>query len=142
MAHAVWRMLGRGKGPFPGLSHLLGVVLSVAGLVVLLLAAAGRPLHVVGFAVYGVSLILLYLASTLAHCVHCSPRAEDRLERFDYAAIFLLIAGTYTPVCLVTLRGPWGWTILAAEWAMAALGIASVLMFRTLKSWPRVLIYL
>jgi hemolysin III len=138
----VGRLVRRVKDPFPGLSHLFGVVLSAAGLVVLLVAADGRPLHVIGFAVYGATLILLYLASTLAHCVHCSPRAEDRLERFDYAAIFLLIAGTYTPVCLVTLRGVWGWAILAAEWAMAALGIVSVVAFRTLKSWPRVLIYL
>ena len=81
-------------------------------MVVLLVKADGRAWHVVGFAVYGASLVALYLASALNHSVHCSPRAAARLETLDYAAIFLLIAGTYTPLCLVNLRGPWGWGLL------------------------------
>lgn len=130
------------KDPFPGLSHWLGVGLSVVGLVALLLFARGRPWQVVGFAIYGGSLILLYLASALAHTIHCSPRAAERLNRFDYMAIFLLIAGTYTPLCLVTLRGPWGWGMLAAEWSMAAAGIATVALGRGRSDWPRTILYL
>ena len=130
------------KDPFPGLSHWLGVGLSLAGLVTLLVLARGRPMHVVGFAVYGVSLVLLYLASALAHSVHCSPRNAERLDRLDYMAIFLLIAGTYTPLCLVPLHGPWGWALLVAVWLMAALGITTTLLARRSRTWPRVTLYL
>src|SRR3712207_6547683 len=93
------------KDPFPGLSHWVGVVLSLAGLVVLMVQTAARPWwQVAGFAVYGGSLVLLYLASAVAHSLHCSAAMAERLDRLDYTAIFLLIAGTYTPLCLVTLR--------------------------------------
>ena len=115
------------KDPFPGFSHWAGAGLSLAGLVVLLVQAAGRPWwQVAGFAVYGATLVLLYLASAVAHSLHCSPAAAERLNRLDYTAIFLVIAGTYTPLCLVTLRGPWGWGLLAAVWATAAFGITAL----------------
>jgi hemolysin III len=129
------------KEPFPGLSHWLGVALSVAGLVALLVLADGRPLYVVAFAVYGASMILLYLASAVAHSAHCSPRTSARLDRLDYAAIFLLIAGTYTPICLIALRGPLGWSLLGTVWALAFIGIATVFLYRGRKNWPRVLLY-
>src|SRR5689334_8198717 len=95
----------RFKDPFPALSHWVGAALSVAAIVALLgrAASAGRPWwQLAGFAVYGVTLVLLYLASAVAHSLHCSPQLGARLDRFDYAAIFLVIAGTYTPLCLVT----------------------------------------
>jgi hemolysin III len=129
------------KDPFPGLSHWFGAALSVAALVALLMLADGRPRYVVAFAIYGASMVLLYLASAVAHSAHCSPRTEDRLNRLDYAAIFLLIAGTYTPICLIPLRGPLGWWLLAAVWSLAAVGIVSVFLYRGLKNWPRVLLY-
>ena len=130
------------KDPFPGLSHWVGFCLSVAGLVVLLVLAAGRAWHVVGLAVYGASLVILYAASALAHTVRCSPRGEERLTRFDYVAIFLLIAGTYTPLCLVRLRGPWGWGMLAAEWSLAMVGICLVATGRARSDWRRTILYL
>ena len=129
------------KDPFPGLSHWFGVIASVFGLVALLSVAAGRPWYVVGFAIYGGSLVLLYLASALVHTIHCPPHVEDRLERFDFIAIFLLIAGTYTPICLVSLRGPWGWGMLAAEWSMAAVGIALTVLGRNVSRGVRTLLY-
>jgi hemolysin III len=115
--------------------------LSIVGLVALLLAAAGRPWYVVGLSIYGGSLVVLYLASALLHTVHCSPAVEDRLERFDFVAIFLLIAGTYTPLCLVTLRGPWGWSVLGAEWGMAAIGITATLLGQRWPRWLRTSLY-
>lgn len=130
------------KDPFPGLSHWLGAGLSVAGLVLLLTLAAGHGWRLVGCAIYGATLIILYAASALAHTIHCSPEASDRLTRFDYMAIFLLIAGTYTPLCLVTLRGPWGWGMLAAEWVMAAAGIVLVASGKGSSNWPRTVLYL
>ncbi|MDB5329213.1 MAG: channel protein hemolysin family [Phycisphaerales bacterium] len=115
------------KDPFPGLSHFFGALLAVVGLVVLLIVAAGRPWQVVSFSIYGTTMILLYLASGLAHSVYCSPRVEKWLDRFDYIGIYLLIAGTYTPICLITLRGPWGWSIFGVEWGLALIGIILVL---------------
>ena len=122
------------KDPFCGASHLLGAAVSLVGLVVLLLAADGRPRHLVGFGIYGLSLVLLYTASGLAHSLTCSPAGEARLQRLDFAAIFLLIAGTYTPICLVNLRGPWGWFLLSAEWILAAVGIFAVYRARADES--------
>jgi hemolysin III len=130
------------KEPFPGLSHVAGAALSIVVLVVLLQRAQGRVWHVVGFTVYGVSLILLYAASALAHSVHVSPRAGEHFDRLDYSAIFVLIAGTYTPLCLVPLRGPLGWTLLAVVWLLAAFGISAVWLWRSRKTWARVTTYL
>jgi hemolysin III len=129
------------KDPFPTLSHAVGALLSIVALVALLLHSHGRIRLIVGFAIYGVSLILLYSASALAHGLRVSPKNSDRLDRFDYAAIFLLIAGTYTPLCLVTLRGPWGWSLLGLEWTMATVGIIAVVFGRTGSNWFRVAIY-
>jgi hemolysin III len=130
------------KDPFPALSHWLGAALSVAALVVLLVQAAPRPWHIVGFAIYGASLIALYCASALAHTAHCTPAMAHRLNRLDYAAIFLLIAGTYTPLCLVTLGGPWGWSLLSVEWLLAAIGIVGIARRKGLSTRWRVLLYL
>ena len=130
------------KDPFPGLSHWAGMVLAIAGLVVLLVLSAGRPWRIVGCAIYGASLILLYLASALAHTIRGSEKLDGLLTRLDCMAIFLLIAGTYTPLCLVTFRGPWGWSMLGAEWGMAALGIALVAFGRGDSKLPRTILYL
>jgi hemolysin III len=116
------------KEPYCGLSHLTGSLLSIAGLVVLLSVTHATPWHYVAFAIYGASLILLYTASGLLHSIRCDGKMEDRLERFDYSSIFILIAGTYTPLCLTILRGPWGWSLFGVEWGLAALGITAVLV--------------
>ncbi len=94
------------------------------GFVALVVAASlrGDTWHVVGCAVFGATLVLLYAASALYHATR-DPRAKHLLRKFDHAAIFLLIAGTYTPFTLVSLRGGWGWTLLAIVWGLAALGI-------------------
>ncbi len=106
------------------ITHGLGLLASIAGLVVLVAAAGmrGTTWHVVGCAVFGATLVLLYAASTLYHALPW-PRAKRILRRFDHAAIFLLIAGTYTPFTLVSLRGGWGWTLLALAWGIAVFGI-------------------
>jgi len=127
--------------PFPAWSHWAGAALSVAALALLLAQAGGRSIHVVAFSVYGASMILLYLASALAHSIHCTPRASRNLDRFDYIAIFLLIAGTYTPFCLITLRGATGRALLAAVWLTAFLGIAGLYVGSGKRHWPRVLTY-
>lgn len=130
------------REPFNGLSHLLGAALSVAGLVVLVCLSAGKPLHVTGFSIYGASLILLYLASTLHHSLPVCERRVEQLLALDQVAIYLLIAGTYTPLCLVTLRGPWGWSLFGVVWGLAVAGVAARVFWKTAPQWLPVLLYL
>ena len=108
-----------------GLTHGAGLLLAIAGLGVLLAYAArhGDAWHIVGCAVFGAALIACYTTSTLYHSVR-SERLRPLLRTLDHAAIFLLIAGTYTPFTLVNLRGPWGWSLFGVVWGLALLGIA------------------
>src|SRR5258708_4615545 len=129
------------KDPFPAVSHAAGAVLSIGALIALLALAARHARLTTAVAIYGASLVILYTASALTHAVRCSPRASLRLDQFDYAAIYVLIAGTYTPMCLGPLWGPWGRTLLAGEWALAACGILSVLFMHGRASWVRVAVY-
>ena len=126
------------KEPFCGLSHFIGIGLSIGALVVLLILARGRPWHVVSFAIYGGSLVILYTASTLYHSLPVTERHVYWLMRFDHCAIFLLIAGSYTPVYLISLRGAWGWSLLGIEYGMAALGVASSIFWKNSPEWLRV----
>jgi hemolysin III len=105
-------------------THSAGLLLSVAGFAVLLVLAIlrGTAWHIVACSVYGVSLICLYSASTLYHAV-VSPKLKRALKIFDHSAIYLLIAGTYTPFLLLNLRGPWGWSLLGVIWGLALAGI-------------------
>lgn len=132
----------RVREPFCGISHFTGAVLSVAGLITLVIMARGRAWHTVAFSIYGVSLILLYTASCLYHSLHTSERGIEVLKRCDHIGIYLLIAGTYTPMCLVLLRGAWGWSMLGVEYGLAAMGIAAVLFWGRAPSWVRVVLYL
>ncbi len=106
-------------------THGIGIGLAVAALSLLVTLAAlyGDAWRVVSFSIYGATLVFMYLASTLYHGVPW-PRLKRLLRVFDYASIYALIAGTYTPFCLVTLRGPWGWSIFGVIWGLAAVGIA------------------
>lgn len=106
------------------ITHGLGLILSVAGLTVLVVLAAlrGTAWHIVACSIYGTTLVLLYLSSTLYHAIQ-APRAKRVFRIFDHAAIYLLIAGTYTPFLLVTLRGPLGWTLFGLQWGMAVCGV-------------------
>lgn len=109
---------------FNSLSHLLGTVLAAAGLALLVVLAArqGDPWKIVSFSLYGTTLFLLYLFSTLYHSLR--GRAKALFQRLDHLAIYLLIAGTYTPFMLVTLRGVWGWWLFGVVWALALTGMA------------------
>ena len=135
-------MRWRARDPFSCYSHLLGAILSVVALVTLLVWYAETPRHVVGFAVYGASLVVLYSASTIYHWLDLSPRGEEILWRFDHVAIFGLIAGTYTPVCLVNLCGAWGWSVLGVVWGIALGGAALKLCYRRLPPWLSTAMYL
>jgi hemolysin III len=112
------------------ITHGIGLVLSIAGFIVLLGVAImrGGPSRIVSCAVYGSTLVCLYAASTLYHALP-SPRVKRALKIFDHCAIYLLIAGTYTPFTLVILRGGWGWWMFRIIWAVAMAGIVFKLWF-------------
>ncbi len=122
---------------FSGVSHLIGAVLSLAALVALVTVAAhyGSVWHVVSFAIFGASLIMLYTASTLYHLIPAGPKWITILRKLDHSMIFVLIAGSYTPYCLVALRGPWGYGLLAAVWGIAALGIVLKIFWLGAPRW-------
>jgi hemolysin III len=111
-------------------THGIGAVLSVAGLVFMVVMAAlhGTAWHIVGCAVYGASLVLLYVCSTLYHALP-GRRSKRVFQILDHAAIYVLIAGTYTPFTLVTLRGPWGWTLFGLVWTLAVAGTVFKCLF-------------
>jgi len=112
------------------LTHGVGLVGSILGFVVLLIVAIvrGGTWQILGCAIYGATLVCLYAASTFYHGVS-SPRAKHILQVFDHCAIYLLIAGTYTPFLLVNLRGSWGWSLFAVMWSLAVFGILLKLWF-------------
>ena len=124
------------------ISHGLGLLLALVAFPVLVLAAieGGSVYFLVGVCVFGATVVLLYLASTLYHSL--THEAAKRLFRLvDHTAIFLLIAGTYTPFALGVLRGPWGWSLLAAVWALAIVGITLKIRRRTRHSRISIVLY-
>lgn len=125
------------------LTHGLGALLSAVGTVVLVLAAAreGDIWKIVSFSIFGASLILLYSASTFYHASR-SPKIREIWKMLDHCAIFLLIAGTYTPFLLVNLRGPTGWTLFGIIWGLALAGIILKLVFGHRYKILRVIVYL
>jgi len=127
---------------FNSLTHLIGAVLALAGAIVLVVLAAssGDPWKVIGVSIFGVALVLLYSFSTLYHSLR--GRAKNILRELDHQSIYLLIAGSYTPFCLVTLRGIWGWSLLGIVWTLAVLGGLQDLRPRTEARVLSVVIYL
>jgi hemolysin III len=124
------------------LSHGLGILLAIAGLVVLLIYGAnyGDAWYLVGYSIFGGSMILLYTASTLYHSA-TKPRRKYYLHKFDHSAIYILIAGSYTPVLLTALRGPIGWVLFGLVWALAIAGMVYKIWFYT-KKWRKLSAYL
>lgn len=117
---------------FNTITHLIGTVLAIAGTAALIAIAAvygeGGPRRMTALAVYGAMLVVLYLSSTLYHSLRAGP-AKKVFHVFDHCAIYLLIAGTYTPFTLITLRGVWGWTLFGIVWGLAIAGVAKDAFF-------------
>ena len=129
------------KEPFNAVSHLLGAILALVGLVALLVVTHGRARPTVAVTIYGLSLIVLYTLSTLYHSLNVSPRHVKRLQSLDHIAIYLLIAGTYSPICLITLHSGHGMSLFTAVWSIAAVGILAVIFWRAHPEWVRVALY-
>jgi len=109
---------------FNSITHGIGALLSIAALVILVVLAClkGDALEIVSYSIYGATLFLLYLFSTLYHSI-CVEKAKKVLRVFDHASIYLLIAGSYTPIALVGMGGTWGWSIFAVIWSLALVGV-------------------
>ena len=132
------------REPINGLTHLVGGLLAFMGLIVLLATAisAGRVDQFVAFGIFGFSLIALYTASTLYHLLPLSPLGIARLRRVDHMMIFVLIAGTYTPVCLLALEGGWRVGVLGLVWGLAFCGLLLKLLWMDAPRWLSVMLYL
>ncbi|MFH1276694.1 MAG: hemolysin III family protein, partial [Candidatus Woesearchaeota archaeon] len=111
--------------PLSCITHFFGFLLAIAGLVLMVVFAAhsGNSWHIVSYSIFGATLVLLYLASAVYHFIPKSSGAKRILRKIDRSMIYALIAGTYTPICLVTLRGAWGWTLFGLVWGIAIIGI-------------------
>lgn len=132
------------REPVSGLTHLIGALLSVVGLVLMIYYAVsvGTVWHIVSFSIFGGSLILLYTASSLYHLLCISDKGVRVLRKIDHMMIYVLIAGTYTPICLIPLRGGWGYSMLAIIWGIAIVGIILKLLWFDAPRWLYTLFYL
>lgn len=133
------------REPVNSLTHFFGVLAAIAATVALLLISGGGVRAVVSFAIYGASSILLFSASTLLHAVRAGPNLERWFRRLDHAAIFVLIAGSYTPIALVAMQprfAGWGWTLFAVVWGVAAAGVLFKLLWITAPRWLSTGLYL
>ena len=126
---------------FNAWTHLVGTLLAGIGAVWLLVSAvaSGDAWKIVSIAIYGVTLVVLYGTSTVYHSLR--GRAKAVLRKLDHLSIYLLIAGTYTPFCLITLRGPWGWSLFGVVWGLAVLGMAQEIKPRSEARVLSVVIY-
>lgn len=123
---------------------MAGALASVAGLTLLVVVAALQAgvWHIVSFSIFGSALVLLYTASSLYHALNLSEQGLLRFRRLDHIMIFIMIAGTYTPLCLVPLRGPWGWSLFGIVWGIAILGTVMKIFFIHVPRWVSTAVYL
>jgi hemolysin III len=124
------------------ITHLLGSVFALIGLIVLVVRAAltGDPWKIISFSIFGITLVVLYTSSALYHSIRGT--SKKLFQKIDHSAIYLLIAGSYTPFTLVTLRGAWGWSLLGVVWGLAVIGILQDVLFAKRKKILSVAIYL
>lgn len=130
------------REPVNSLTHWAGAVLALAGLVTLLIVGWGTPSKVISLAVYGLSLILLFSASATYHMVQVRDRALEIFRKIDHAAIYLLIAGTYTPFCVNAFTGFWKWGMLGIIWSLALIGIVVKVFYIRAPRWLNAGFYL
>lgn len=128
------------KDPMSAFTHFIGF-LAVIPVFICLLERAETRMQMIGFTVFGISLMLLYGASTIYHTLKLSAEKTALLRRIDHMMIFILIAGTYTPVCLVTLAGKWGTILLAAIWTIAVAGVFMKIFWMGAPRWLSTTIY-
>ena len=135
-------MLKNLREPVNGLTHFFTAIAAVVGLAFLLIIARNNPGKLVSLAVYGVSVILLFAASATYHMVKAKPQVIEILRKFDHSAIYLLIAGSYTPICYNMFTGFWKWGMLAIVWSFALIGIGVKIFIIKAPRWVTTGVYL
>ena len=137
-------MLNKMREPVSAITHFIGMILAIIGFIILLIESISppKPWHILAFSIFGVSMFLTYAASTLYHWLNVPPAKIELLKKVDQAMIYLLIAATYTPICLIPLRGPWGWGLLGIIWGLAIFGILMRLFCANFPEWFSVASYL
>jgi len=140
----LFSLMSRLKDPVSGLTHLGGAFLSIAGLIVLIRYAQrfATVKHIVAFAIFGAALILLYTSSAIYHLLKVPEKINTLLRRIDHMMIYVLIAGTYTPVCVIGLTGAWGLSMLITVWTLAASGIILTVVWFGAPRWLTTAVYL
>ena len=134
-------MLKKLREPVNSLTHWAGAILALAGLIALLIIGWGTPLKVVSLIIYGVSLIFLFSASATYHMVQVKDKALEIFRKIDHAAIYCLIAGTYTPFCINAFTGFWKWGMLTIIWSLAIIGIVIKVFIIRSPRWLNAGIY-
>jgi hemolysin III len=122
-------MLSKFREPVNGLTHLITAGVALVGLIALIIIGWGNPGKEISLLIYGLSLVLLFAASGTYHLVKGKPKTIEILRKFDHSAIYLLIAGTYTPICFNMLEGFWKWGMLGIVWGLALIGIGVKIFF-------------
>ncbi len=132
------------REPVNAISHMAGALGSVVALTLMVVFAAIRAdaWHVVSFSIFGTTLILMYTSSSLYHALKISEKGLLILRRLDHIMIFMVIAGSYTPVCLVPLRGAWGWSLFGIIWGIAIIGVTIKIFSMNVPRWISTMIYL
>lgn len=132
------------KDPGSAITHFIGMIMSLFATLPLLMKAAKTPdpIHIIALSIFALSMILLYTASTVYHTFNLSDKINRRLKKFDHMMIFILIAGTYTPICLIVLKGTVGYVLLGIIWTMALLGILLKAFFVYTPKWVSSVIYI
>ncbi len=130
--------------PLSVFTHFVATLLSIAGLslLVILSALRGGATHVVGFSIFGASLVLLYFFSTLYHFLSKNHPAKVLFQVLDHITIYILIAGTYTPLVLIVLPPAWGWSIFGVIWGLALCGVLAKIFLRAFQGWVSAVFYI
>jgi len=131
------------KYPIRTLIGVIAVLFSIVASILLVYRAAivGNGWHIVSFCIYALSLVTIWVMSTIYHSLNVPTRINRTLEQIDHAMIYFFIAGTYTPICLIVLHGGWGWSIFGVNWVLAIAGIVLKMVFRHPAKWLRVLFF-
>ena len=135
-------MLKKLREPVNSLTHWGGAVLALIGLIALLIVGWSTPAKIISLAIYGVSLIFLFSASATYHMVQVKDKALEIFRKIDHAAIFVLIAGTYTPFCINAFEGFWKWGMLSIVWSLAVIGIIVKIFYIRAPRWLNASIYI
>ena len=132
------------KEPFSAVSHAIGAVLAILALILLIRESIDpiKPWHIAAFSVFGSGMFLLYTASAIYHWLPVDPKYVKWLQTMDHAMIHVLIASTYTPVCLIPLRGVWGWSLFGVIWSLTIFGILLKIFWKNLPDWFSLTFYI